>query len=174
MASVLGVWLRGEVHLYMGYFIRNCVTNKTRRGCSADAPPSLGSRIFAAIWTKQAKRAAFLRDWKFKKVGCFSLSQVDSEPCTPLLAPCRSMVDSQLVRGMNISDLSKSHFRKLNTRYVVSSACCVCVGFDFRRGTFLTLRCFLTSTLLCFVYKFTASLATMKTIPPTKLRPHCS
>lgn len=174
MASVLGVWLRGEVHLYMGYFIRNWVTNEILRGCSADASPLLESRIFTALRAKRAKRAAFLRDLKFKKVGCFSVSQVDSEPCTPLPAPCRSMVDSQLVRGMNISDLSKSHFRKLNTRYVVSSACCVCVGFDFRRGTFLTLRCFLTSTLLCFVYKFTASLATMKTIPPTKLRPHCS
>lgn len=151
------------------------MTNEVFGSCSADVSPSLGPRIFAAIWAKRAKRAAFVRDWKAVGVFYFSLSQVDSRPWTPLPALCRSMVDcSQLKRGMDISDLSRSHLRTLDTRYVVSSACCVCVGFDFRRGTFLTLRCFLTSTLLCLVYKFTASLATIKTIPPTKLRPHCS
>lgn len=169
------VWLRGQAHLYINHLVRDCVTNEVSRSCSADVSPSLRSRIFTAIWAKQAKRAAFVRDWKAVGIFCFSLSQVDSQPCTPLPAPCRNMVYcSQLKRGMNISDLSRSHLRTLHTCYVVSSACCVCVGFDFRRGTFLTLRCFLTSTLLCLVYKFTASLATMKTIPPTKLRPHCS
>lgn len=151
------------------------MANEVFRSYSADISPSLGPRIFAVIWAKRAKRTAFVRDWKMRGVFCFNLSQADSQPCTPLPAPCRSMVDcSQLKRGMNISDLCRSHLRTLDTRYAVSPACCVCVGFDFRRGTFLTLRCFLTSTFLCLVYKLTASLATMKTIPPTKLRPHCS
>lgn len=112
-----------------------------------------------------------------KSKGSFASSsyRLTANPARSCQLHVGIMVDcSKRLGDMNISDLSRSHFRTLDTLYVVSSACCVCVGFDFRRGTFLTLRCFLTSTRLCFVYKFTASLATINTIPPTKLRPHCS